>query len=247
MGGTREIAPRWLCSALVLCGALIASGPTSAQDTADDAAARKQFVRGRAAFEESNYEQALMHFRNAYRLSHRGQLQYNIGITATRLQHDDEALLAFQSYLEEVEHPPREQEVRQRVAALEQAIAANKDAERQLSEAAVSPEDSDRASPGRRIPRSAIVGSSVLGAVGVAGVVVMGVGLAKSGTCVAEMAGVCVSERDTSPWTWVYGGVGVAALAGSVSWVLVSRKRSKEKRTTAWMLTPTGVLVSGSF
>lgn len=247
MGGTREIAPRWLCSALVLCGALIASGPTSAQNTADDAAARKQFERGRAAFEQSKYEQALMHFRNAYRLSHRGQLQYNVGVTATRLQSDEEALVAFQSYLEEVEHPPREQEVRQRIAALEQAIEANREAERQLSEAAVSSGDSDRASPGRKIPRSAIVGSSVLGAVGVAGVVVMGVGLAKSGTCVEQMAGVCMSERDTSPWTWVYGGVGVAALAGSVTWVLVSRKRSKEKRTTAWMLTPTGVLVSGSF
>lgn len=247
MGGTREIAPRWLCSALVLCGALIASGPTNAQNTGDDAAARKQFERGRAAFEQSNYEQALMHFRNASRLSNRGQLQYNIGITATRLQRDEEALVALQSYLEEVEHPPREQEVRQRIAALEGAIEANKEAERQLSNAAVSSEDSDRASPGRKIPRSAIVGSSVLGAVGVAGVVAMGVGLAKSGTCVDEMAGVCMSERDTNAWTWVYGGVGVAALAGSVTWVLVSRKRSKEKRTTAWMLTPTGVLVSGSF
>jgi len=247
MGGTRKIAPRWLCSALVLCGALIASGPTSAQNTADDAAARKQFERGRAAFEQSNYEQAHAHFRNAYRLSHRGQLQYNIGITATRLQSNEEALVAFQSYLEEVGNPLREQEVRQRIAALEQAIEANKEAERQLSEAAVSSEDSDRASPGRKIPRSAIVGSSVLGAVGVAGVATMGVGLAKSGTCVEEMAGVCVSERDTSPWTWVYGGVGVAALAGSVTWILVSRKRSKEKRTTAWILTPTGVLVSGSF
>ena len=247
MGGTREIAPRWLCSALVLCGVLIASASASAQETSDDAAARKQFEHGRSAFEQSDYEQALMHFRNAYRLSHRGQLQYNIGITASRLQRDEEALVAFRSYLEEVEHPPREQEVRQRIAALEQAIEADKEAERQLSEAAVSSEDSDRASPGRKIPRSAIVGSSVLGAVGVAGVATMGVGLAKSGTCVEEMAGVCVSERDTSRWTWVYGGVGVAALAGSVTWILVSRKRSKEKRNTAWMLTPTGVLVSGSF
>jgi tetratricopeptide (TPR) repeat protein len=231
----------------VLCGVLVASPSASAQKTADDAAARKQFEHGRSAFEQSDYEQALTHFRDAYRLSHRGQLQYNIGITATRLQRDEEALVAFQRYLEEIEHPPREQEVRQRIAALEQTIEANKEAELPLSEAAANSDDSDRASPGRKIPRSAIVGSSVLGAVGVAGVVAMGVGLANSGTCVEEMAGVCVSERTTSPWTWVYGSVGVAALAGSVSWILVSRNRSKDKRTTAWMLTPTGVLVSGSF
>ena len=97
MGETRAIAPRWLCSAVVLCGVLFASASASAQKTADDAAARKQFEHGRSAFEQSDYEQALTHFRNAYRLSHRGQLQYNIGITATRLQRDQEALVAFRS------------------------------------------------------------------------------------------------------------------------------------------------------
>ena len=243
MGETRAIAPRWLCSAIVLCGVLFASASASAQNPADDAAARKQFEHGRSAFEQSDYEQALTHFRNAYRLSHRGQLQYNIGITATRLQRDQEALAAFQSYLEEVEHPPREQEVRNRIAALERAVKARRVAEQPISDGVVRSEDSF----GRKIPKSAIVGSSILGAVGVAGVVTMSVGLAQSGRCVEEMDGECVSERSTSPWTWVYGGVGVAALAGSVSWILVSRNRSKDKRTTAWMLTPTGVLVSGSF
>ncbi len=243
MGETWGIAPRWLCSALVLCGALLASAPASAQKTADDAAARKQFERGRSAFEQSDYEQALTHFRNAYRLSHRGQLQYNIGITATRLQRDEDALMAFQSYLEEVEHPPREQEVRKRIAALEQAIEAKRAAEQPILDGVVSSEDAF----GRKIQKSAIVGSSILGAVGVAGVVTMSVGLAQSGRCVEEMNGTCVSERSTSPWTWVYGGVGIAALAGSVAWILVSRKRTKNERTTAWLLTPTGVLVSGSF
>lgn len=255
MGVTRGIVPRWLCPALMLCGVLIAAGPTRAQKTANDAAARKQFERGRAAFEESNYEQALMHFRSAYRLSHRGQLQYNIGVTASRLQSDEEALDAFRNYLEEADHPPREQEVRQRIAALEQAIEAKREAERQIPEVAVSSEGavgsegavSSEDSLGRKIPTSAIVGSSILGAVGVAGIVTMSVGLAQSGRCVEESNGMCQSERSTSPWTWVYGGVGVAALAGSVTWILVSRKRTKNDRATAWMLTPTGVLVSGSF
>jgi len=84
-------------------------------------------------------------------------------------------------------------------------------------------------------------------AVGVAGVAVMSVSLAQRGTCLEEIAGSCQSEKATSPWTWVYGGVGIAALAGSVTWLVVSSKRAKEKRNTAWMLTPTGVVVSGSF
>ena len=249
MGETRGIAIRWLCSALVLVGVLMATGYACAQETSDDVAARKEFHRGRAAFEETNYEQALLHFRDAYRLSHRGQLQYNIGITASRLQRDQEALQAFRNYLEEVESPPRVQEVHKRIAALEQAIEEKKEAERQLSAVAIRYEDpaGTQESSGRKIPTSAIVGASVLGAVGVAGVAVMSVSLAQRGTCLEEIAGVCESEKATSPWTWVYGGVGVAALAGSVAWLVVSSKRAKEKRNTAWMLTPTGVVVSGSF
>jgi tetratricopeptide (TPR) repeat protein len=234
---------------MVLCSMSVAGGSAGAENTSNDAAARGQFERGRAAFEATDYEQALVHFRRAYQLSQRGQLQYNIGITASRLQRDDEALQAFQDYLEEVESPPREQEVHKRIAALELAIEEKQEGERELSEVAIGYEDPTgrKESSGPRIPTSAIVGASVLGAVGVAGVAVMSVSLAQSGTCLEEIAGVCESEKATSPWTWVYGGVGVAALAGSVAWLVVSSKRAKEKRNTAWMLTPTGVVVSGSF
>jgi len=249
MGEARGIAFRWLFAAMVLCSMSIASGTAGAQNTPNDAAAREQFERGRHAFEATNYEQALAHFRHAYQLSQRGQLQYNIGITASRLQHDEEALQAFQNYLEEVESPAREAEVRKRITALQQAIEEKNEAERQLSASGIRYQHlaPSEESPGGKIPKSAIIGSSILGAVGVGGIVAMSVGLAQSGTCLEEASGECTSEKATSPWTWVYGGVGVAALAGSVTWILVSRKRSKEKRATAWMLTPTGVVVSGSF
>lgn len=249
MGEARRIAFRWLCLALVLCSMSIAGGSADAQNTSNDAAAREQFERGRAAFEATAYEQALAHFRHAYELSQRGQLQYNIGITASRLQRDEEALQAFQNYLEEVESPPREQEVQKRIAALEQAIEEKKEAERELSTVAIRYEDltGRNESSGPRIPTSAIIGASVLGAVGVAGIAVMSVSLAQRGTCLEERDGACVSEKAPSPWTWAYGGVGVAALAGSMTWLVVSSKRAKEKRNTAWMLTPTGVVVSGSF
>jgi len=241
------MASRWRCVALLFCGVLAAAGPAFAQGKANDSAARKQFERGRTAFENTDYEQALVHFRNAYRLSQRGQLQYNIGIAASRLQRDEEALRAFQNYLEEVENPPREQEVLKRIAALEEEIEQKKEAERQLTEAEGGSEKSNRGSSGRKVPRSAIIGSSVLGAVGVGGIVAMSVGLAQSGNCIEQVDGICVSERATSPWTWVYGGVGLAALAGSVTWIVVAKNRSKGKGSTAWRLTPTGVVVSGSF
>lgn len=230
------MALRCLCVAVLLCGAWMAARPACAQSGIEDAAAREQFKKGRAAFEDTNYEEALQYFRRAYELSHRGQLQYNIGVTATRLQRDEEALQAFQTYLSELTDPPREEEVLSRIAALEQSIEEAK------ARAAPVEEPSKR-----RVPKSAIIGSSILGAVGVAGVTVLGLGLARSGDCIEEMGGICATEQAPSSWTWVYGAVGIAALAGSVSWLVVSSKRSKEKRNTAWMLTPTGVVVSGSF
>ena len=258
MGSVRGIGVRRLGWVLILCSAWFWAGASVAQESADDVAAREHFLRGRTAFKAANYEEALVHFRHAYRLSDRGQLQYNIGIAASRLRRDEEALGAFEHYLEEVENPSREKEVRQRIAALRAAIAQqNEEKQHALAEAAIqyqavssvegAPVRQDESS-GRRLPKSAIVGSSVLAVAGAAGVVTMAVALAQSGSCVErDTTGACVSERAASPWTSVYGALGVAALAGSATWLAVSSKRTKGQRTTAWILGPTGVTVSGSF
>ena len=236
MGAVRGMAIRWLCAVVLLCGASAGARPAGAQSAVEDAAAQEQFKKGRTAFEAADYEEALHYFRRAYELSNRGQLQYNIGVTATRLGRHKEAIDAFESYLSEFVDPPRAEEVRGRLATLEQSID-------QTTARAAPLEPSDR----RKVSKSAIVGSSILGAVGVAGVTVLGLGLARSGECIEEMGGVCTVEQAPSPWTWVYGGIGVAALAGSVSWLVVNSKRNKDKRRTAWMLSPTGVVVAGSF
>lgn len=239
---------------LIVCGALVAGGTALAQNTEEDPAARENFLLGQAAFEAADYEKAIIHLRESYRLSQRGQLQYNIGVTASHLGRAEEALEAFERYLEEVESPPREQEVRRRMAALQTTIATREE-ERAPAEATALYTASDDVaesrqdlSPGRRTPTSAIVGSSVLAAVGVAGVVAMGVGIAGNGSCVERNTnGVCVTQRSASAWNAVYGAVGISALVGSVTWLAVSSKRAREKRNTAWMVTPTGIVVAGSF
>jgi tetratricopeptide (TPR) repeat protein len=238
-----------VCAATLLLG-LFCAAPTMAQQTPDDAAAREYFERGRSAFEEADYEGALVYFRHAYRLSHRGELQYNIGVAADRLQREEEALEAFEHYLEESENAAREAEVQERIIALRQSIAEREATERALEEATIryqSPTWRKMESDGARIPTSVIIGSSALAAVGVAGVAAMSVGLAKNGSCSREVVGRCVTESSATAWTWVYGGIGVAALAGSATWLALSAKRSKEKRRTQVSVSPTGVMVSGTF
>jgi tetratricopeptide (TPR) repeat protein len=238
-----------LLLAALLLGLLVAL-PARAQNTQDDAAAREYFERGRAAFEQADYEGALVYFRHAYRLSRRGELQYNIGVAADRLQREDEALEAFERYLEETESPTREAEVRERIQALRRSIAERSATERALEEAKVRYDDGAAeaaATDGVRIKRSAIAGASALAAAGVAGIAAMSIGLARNGSCAQEVDGRCVTEHSSTAWTWAYGSVGIAALAGSAVWLTVSAKRHKQGRRTEVSLSPTGVAVRGTF
>lgn len=244
--GTFTIGLRLVALLLGLLGAM----PAQAQNTPDDAAAREYFERGRAAFEQADYEGALVYFRHAYRLSRRGELQYNIGVAADRLQREEEALEAFERYLEETESPTREAEVRERIDALRRSIAERKATQRQLEEARIQYDGGTAqatATDGVRIKRSAIGGASALAAVGVAGIAAMSLGLVRSGSCAQEVNGICVTEHSSTAWTWVYGGVGIAAFAGSAAWLTVSAKRHERGRGTEVSLSPTGVVVRGTF
>jgi tetratricopeptide (TPR) repeat protein len=230
--------------------ALLLALPALAQETHDDAAGREYFERGRSAFEEADYESSLVYFRHAYGLSGRSQLQYNIGVAADRLQREDEALEAFEQYLRDTENPVREAEVRERINALRQSIAEREATERALEEAAIryrAPGRLEDASDRKRVGRPALVGGTALAAVGVAGIAAMAVGVARDGGCSDQVAGRCVTQSAATSWTWVYGGLGIAALAGSASWISVSAKRRKTKHETEVSISPTGFMVSGKF
>ncbi|MGB5811512.1 MAG: tetratricopeptide repeat protein [Polyangiales bacterium] len=247
---------RWGTIGIALCAMLMATSfsvgnpPSAHAQAADrDAEAREYFERGRVAFEGADYERALVYFRHAYRLSSRAELQYNIGVAADRLQREDEALEAFESYLANTTSPARAAEVNERIEALRESIEERDATERALVDAtvesrAITTPSSDRTG----LPVSTIVGGAALGAVGVAGVSAMVVGLVKNGSCADEVSGACVTERSRTPWTYVYGALGVAALAGSATWFGVSHRRTKNaERDLVWTFTPAGVLVSGKF
>ncbi len=237
-------------AALLAVVLLMAGSASSAQERRDDTAAREYFERGRAAFEAADYERALVYFRHAYRLSQRSELQYNIGVAADRLQLEDEALEAFEEYLKLTETPKREAEVRERIDALRVSIEEREATERALVDATIQTEAlAGEAQPadGAKLPTSTIAGGSALAAIGVAGVAAMAVGLARDGSCKEALGESCVTQSSATAWTWVYGGLGVAALAGSATWFSLSYKRTKKRRETAWTLTPSGVVVSGTF
>jgi hypothetical protein len=107
-------------------------------ETAEDAdrKARDLFKQGRAAYEEGRYRDAWDYFRQAYLLSKRPELLYNVGQSADRLRMDREALDAFKLYLAKLPDAENRREVENRVRALEERLGpqASQDASPQPEE-----------------------------------------------------------------------------------------------------------------
>jgi hypothetical protein len=125
-----------ICVAMLL-GTLACATQARAQGMAaqpeylpDDAAerdkqAQAEFAKGKAAYEAGEYRAAWAHFHDAYRLSARPELLYNIGQTADRLRMDSDALKAFRMYLEKLPDAANRREVENRVHVLEELQQRN--------------------------------------------------------------------------------------------------------------------------
>ena len=111
-----------------------------------DQEARGLFEAGQAAFSDARYADALRYFEEAYELSRRPQLLFNIGISADRLRQDRVALDAFERFLAETpDDTPHRHDVTARIDVLRREVAAReaRDAEvaRAQEEAARAQED----------------------------------------------------------------------------------------------------------
>lgn len=135
--------PLWLAGALLACAPLgravaqdeldeppeatlqrgsgASAAPASQQDA--DQRARELFEKGRAAFADGQYRDAWEHFRDAYKLSKRPALLYNVGQSADRMRMDREALEAFRLYLKKLPEAENRKEVENRVRWLEERLA----------------------------------------------------------------------------------------------------------------------------
>jgi hypothetical protein len=87
-----------------------------------DRKARALFKQGREAYEDGRYRDAWDYFRQAYLLSKRPELLYNVGQAADRLRMDREALEAFKLYLTRLPEAENRREVENRVRALEEQL-----------------------------------------------------------------------------------------------------------------------------
>jgi tetratricopeptide (TPR) repeat protein len=241
----------------VLVGSvLVAPATGEAQDEAYEEEARAVFNAGRAAFDDGRFDDALEYFRRAYELSGRGELLYNIGITADRLRRDQEALAALEQYLRDVPNGAQRRDAEARVEVLRQHAQGDQTATPDpdptsttvasdpvtSTPTAGSPPDTDTSGGGGGSVLS-IVGPIALGALGLASIAVVIAGLASTDSCLDSVGGVCVEERSLSGGaTALYAGVGGALIVGAVVWLIVGMMGGDdEAEDRAVAVTPNGV------
>jgi hypothetical protein len=123
-----------------------AAAQAAAADPQSESVGRAHFEAGRDAFSDGRFGAALDEFKQAYELTHRPALLYNIGTSADRLRHDREALEAFELYLVKVPTPPNLAEIQGRIAVLRETVSRQ--------EPAKQPASTSPAEPARRTPET---------------------------------------------------------------------------------------------
>src|SRR4051794_26897650 len=112
--------------------ALVALAPAiaiaQAPSASDQEAAKAHFMAGSAYYEQANYGDAVKEFNEAYRLSHRADLLYNIALAYERLEQWDSAIAALRRYLDEKSDAPDRNIIQTRIGNLEKRRDAQRPA-----------------------------------------------------------------------------------------------------------------------
>lgn len=264
-------SPLLICAFAFALTALTASPCAQAQSTheATDAEARGLFLAGQAAYATSRYDDALRYFRQAYELSRRPQLLYNIAVAADRLRRDEEALAAFEQFVRDTpEDTPQRRDAEARIPVLREAIARAR-AQSETPEPPAEPVTDDTADDStvqRELPvlpsapeRHRSVAPWVLTGVGAAltvgGVITYTLGRrdaarvtdASDGASWASVDEAARRARPEMTIGLVLLGVGVASAAGGITWAIAGNEGDEQAASAELRVVPNGLVVTGAF
>jgi tetratricopeptide (TPR) repeat protein len=120
---------RWLATLAVLM-VLAGAGPSWAAEPSKDPKqeAKAHFTAGQSHYNLNEFSDALREFKEGYRLYPDAVFLYNLGQCERQLNHPEEAIRFYRSFLREQPKAPNRQEVQGKIAELE-AVLKNKTAE----------------------------------------------------------------------------------------------------------------------
>ena len=111
----------------------------------NEKAARDAFERGRSFYDAGAFEQAANAFGEAYRLSGRDQLLYNLYLAQRDANHPAEAAEALRGYLARVPNIDNRSQLESRLAALDAGLARDREAQAQAAAQAQAQADAQAA------------------------------------------------------------------------------------------------------
>jgi tetratricopeptide (TPR) repeat protein len=147
--GLRNLAP---VLAFVLVSGFFDGSAARAQGDAQAAAdaegqAREAFSRGRIHYDNGEFAQAAEAFEDAYRLSGREMLQYNLYLAYRDANMPEKAAGALRAYLERVDVIENRPQLEARLRALEEGIAERKAARERAAQEARSTSSTPSSTP----------------------------------------------------------------------------------------------------
>lgn len=212
----------------------VSVGVEAQSDAGSDAEARLHFEEGRAAYEAGEFEAAVGAFRQAYVLSPRYALLYNIGQSELRVGHNAEALEAFEGFLRQApEDDVRRSEVEERVRQLRamsvtptQVTLPAEGAAAEASEPAPAPRSAEPSGDADVVPW---IVTGIGGALLLTGAALMGVGASEASRLTSAPVGSRWSEFERvggdAETLWAAGialaSVGLAAVGAGLVWALL--------------------------
>jgi len=159
----------------VIAAVVCAAAASAHANSDDDERAKAHFLAGQSYYEQASYADALREFNEAYRISKRPALLYNIARCDEALEHYGDAVKMLQAYLEQDPQTNDREAVETRIANLKEREAAQQKAQQQAEAAKPPPTATQAQAPPPTAP----------------------------------------SHRKRL-YTWIVGGVGVAALAAAL-------------------------------
>jgi len=245
---------QWLAVVLGAASLLVAA-TASAQG---HERARALFEAGRVAVSEGDYEGALRYFTEAYELSERPRLLFNMANAADRLRDDERALALYQQYLEALPEAENADYVNARIDALLTAQRNHTEAPAPEPEPEPEPEPVVEPEPepepaSSEPPVAGIAVTAAGGAFALTGAILLGVGAAERGNVDGAPVGSTWSEYEGShetantltPIGAALLGVGVAAAAVGIVLIVVGGDDGQE--SVALVPTGNGLIVRGRF
>ena len=198
----------------------LTSGAMAASPEKNKALAKQHFEAGVSHFDLAEWEQALVEFKEAYRLKSDASLLYNIAQCHRKLGHVDDALTFYKTYLRRAPEAPNREEVERRIQELEAEQQARKAEAKAPAEAkpAILP-----APPAEQRPVPSPLPTSVAGPAGSAAVSPASENRADLVQPAGSTQPEATAETSILHRWWFWTAVGVVVVGGVTAVLLATR------------------------